>query len=108
MEGLEETDLELGRQVAQHPEEAPVRGGRRGGGGVVGDGHRPAGGRYVLEPLDLAPEPVVVEEVDQRPVEESLHPLGSAPVVDLALGLDAWEVGTQVVVAARGKAGTSA
>src|SRR5881227_3810125 len=47
------------------------------------------GGGHVLDPLDLAPEPLVVEEVDKRAVKESLDALGPPPVVDLALGLHA-------------------
>ena len=47
----------------------------------------PVGGD-VLDALDLGAEPVAVEELDQGLVEEALDPLGAAPVVELALGLD--------------------
>ena len=61
---------------------------RREGTGMVGDEQRPAAGRDVLDPLDLGPEPVAVEELDQGAVEDALDPLRAAPVVELALGLD--------------------
>ena len=63
---------------------------------VVGDEQRAALGGDVLDALDLAAEPQLVEEVDQRAVEEALHALGAAPVGDLALGLDGREVLAQV------------
>ena len=56
--------------------------------GVVGDQQRAALGRDVLDALDLAAEPQVVVEVDERLVEEALDALRAAPVGDLALGLD--------------------
>ena len=64
--------------------------------GVVGDQQRAALGRHVLDPLDLAAEPQLVEELDQRAVHEALDALRAPPVVDLALGLDARQVGAQV------------
>ena len=84
------------------------RGVGREGARVVRDDHRTAGGRHVLDSLHLDPEPVVVEEIHQGPVHEALHPLRPSPVVELALGLDARQVGAHVVVAASGKAGTGA
>ena len=39
----------------------------------------------MLDPLDLAAEPVVVEELVQRGVEQPLDALGAAPVVEAAL-----------------------
>jgi len=56
----------------------------------------PPVGRHVLDPLDLAAEPQPVEELDQRAVHQALDALRAAPVVDLALGLDARQVGPQV------------
>jgi hypothetical protein len=64
--------------------------------GVVGDEQGAAVGRDVLDPLDLAAEPVVVEELVDRLVEHALDALGAAPVGDLALGLDRGQVVAQV------------
>ena len=64
--------------------------------GVVGDQQRAAGGRDVLDPLDLAAEPVVVEPVVDRAVHQALDPLRAAPVGDLALGLDRGQVRLQL------------
>ena len=61
---------------------------RRQRAGVVGDEQRAAVGGDVLDPLDLAAEPVAVEELDERRVEDALDPLRPAPVVDAAIGLD--------------------
>ena len=58
------------------------------GAGVVGDQQRAAVGGHVLDPLDLGPEPVAVEELDQGAVHRPLDPLRAAPVVEPALGLD--------------------
>ena len=69
-------------------------GGKRAG--VVGHDQRAAGGGDVLDPLDLAAEPVVVEERVERLVEQLLDPLGAAPVGDRALGLDGGQVVAQV------------
>jgi hypothetical protein len=55
---------------------------------VVGDEQGAAGGRDVLDPLDVDPEPVVVEELVEGLVEQVLDALGAAPVGDLSLGLD--------------------
>jgi hypothetical protein len=71
------------------------------GAGVVGDQQRAAARRHVLDPLDLGPEPVAVEELDQGLVEEVLDPFGAAPVIDLALGLDRRQ---QVTLTARRRA----
>ena len=65
--------------------------------GVVGDEQRAAVGRDVLDALDLAAEPVVVEEVVERLVEHALDALGAPPVRDLALGLDRGQVVAQVL-----------
>ena len=54
---------------------------------VVGHQQRAAGGRHVLHPLHLGPEPVAVEELDQRAVQQAVHALGAAPVGEPALGL---------------------
>ena len=72
--------------------------------GVVGDQQRAAGGRDVLDPLDLAAEPVVVEELVERLVEQALDALGAAPVGDLALGLDRGQVARRSVAAGRAAA----
>jgi hypothetical protein len=64
---------------------------------VVRHEERPAGGREVLDPLDLDPEPVPVQELGDGRVEQTLDPLGAAPVVQLTLGLDAREVRLQTV-----------
>ena len=61
---------------------------RRQRAGVVGDEQGAALGGDVLDPLDLGPEPVAVEELDQRGVEDPLDPLRAAPVVERAIGLD--------------------
>jgi hypothetical protein len=50
------------------------------------------GGGDVLDPLHLGSEPVAVEELGDRAVEDALDPLGAAPVVELPLGLDAGQV----------------
>ena len=63
---------------------------------VVGDEQRAAVGRDVLDPLDLAAEPVVVEELVDRLVEQPLDALRAAPVGDLAVGLDRRQVVAQV------------
>jgi hypothetical protein len=68
------------------------RGVRRERAGVVGDQQGAAGRRDVLDSLDLAAEPVVVEERDQRLVDEALEPLRAAPVGDGAVRLDRREV----------------
>ena len=68
--------------------------------GVVGDEQGAAGGRDVLDPLDLAAEPVVVEERDERLVEQALEPLGAAPVGDRPVRLDRRQVVAQVRAAA--------
>ena len=51
----------------------------------------PVGG-HVLDPLDLGAEPVAVEELDERRVEDALDPLRAPPVVQPPLGLDARQV----------------
>ena len=56
--------------------------------GVVGDQQRAAEVGHVLDPLDVAAEPVVVEEVPEGAVEQPLDALGAPPVGDLAVGLD--------------------
>src|SRR4029078_736967 len=50
----------------------------------------------VLDPLDLAAEPVVVEELVDRLVEHALHPLGGAPGGGPALARDRRRVVAQV------------
>jgi hypothetical protein len=62
---------------------------------VVRHEERAARRRDVLDPLDLDPEPVAVEELGHCGVEDPLDPLGAAPVVQLPLGLDAREVRLQ-------------
>ena len=64
------------------------RGVRRQRAGVVGDQQRAAFSGNVLDPLDLDPEPVAIEELDQGSVHEPLDPLRAAPVVEHALRLD--------------------
>ena len=75
---------------------ADHRGVRRERARVVGDEQRAAGGGDMLDPLDLAAEPVVVEEGVERPVDEPLEALGAAPVRDRPLGLDRGQVVAQV------------
>ena len=72
--------------------------------GVVGDQQRAAGGRDVLDPLDLAAEPVVVEELVERRVEQALDALRAAPVGDLAVGLDRGQQRARVAPAGAGRA----
>ena len=68
------------------------RGVRRQRAGVVRHQQRAAGGGHVLDPLDLGAEPVAVEELDERGVEDALDALRAAPVVQPPLGLDAGQV----------------
>ena len=86
------------------------RGVRRQRTGVVGDEQSAARGGDVLDPLDLRPEPVAVEELEQRGVHQALDPLRAAPVVEPALGLDRrQEIGVIVLAPAgsRGRTGAA-
>ena len=62
---------------------------RRQGAGVVGDqqGVPPSAGTFST-PSTSRPEPVAVEELDERRVEDPLDPLRPSPVVEAAIGLD--------------------
>jgi hypothetical protein len=75
---------------------------------VVRDQHRPALGGDVLDSLDLDAEPVAVEELEQRAVEEALDPLRAPPVVDAALVLEPGQELAQVLPAHGGHAGAQA
>ena len=55
---------------------------------MVGDEQRAAVGGHVLDPLDLGPEPVAIEELVQGPVHHPLDALRAPPVVELPIGLD--------------------
>jgi 5-formyltetrahydrofolate cyclo-ligase len=68
--------------------------------GVVGDQQRAAGGRDVFDSLDLRAEPVAIEELDHRAVEDLLDPLRPAPVGEASLELDR---GKQIAIADRWK-----
>ena len=71
---------------------------RRIGGqrpGVVGDQQRGPVDRNARDPLDLDPEPVVVEEVVDDAVQRPLDELRAAPVADVALGLEPGQMRAQ-------------
>ena len=75
--------------------------------GVVGHQQRAAGSGHVLDPLHVGAEPVAVEEVHQRLVQQALDPLGAAPVGQGAVGLDTGQVPAKVVPADGGQAGSA-
>jgi hypothetical protein len=74
---------------------------RRDRAAVVGDQQRAADGRDVLDPLDLDPEPVVVEELVDGAVEQALDAFGATPVGDLAVRLDRGQQRAHLVVGRR-------
>src|SRR5918993_78637 len=61
---------------------ADHRGVGRERAGVVRDEQRAAGRGHVLDALDVAAEPVAVEELEQPAVVDPLDPLRPPPVVE--------------------------
>jgi len=68
---------------------------------VIGHQERAALSRDVLDAFDLGAEPVAVEELVQRPIDQALEAFGPPPIGDATFGLEARQVAAQVRVRVR-------